>query len=526
MKLNNQNIVKATTEVQDFFESVGVSKKDQIKINLIIEESLLRFQEHFGEDTDFIVKTRKWFSLPKVIIRVKGQPFDPLKNNPAILENSIFSDEILQNLLIYETAKTNYNYNYNNGYNEIITVSTKELKPLKIPGGLLTVIFFMAVACSFLVKLLPVEIQSFIVDACTPSLLNLIMNLIVAVMGPFVFIAVLSGILAIGNIDTLSNIGFKVIRRFFLLTAITSIIAAIVAQVFYPVLVFDFDVSFDSNSNQTVNLFSNIVPKNLFTPFTDGNVLQIIFIAVAAGICIILIGETLPELKKLINELKSLIFKMMDLVSKIMLATIFLSVFQTLTTQDFNSIISVWQIIAVNYITFVIICGLMLLNIAVKYKVDIKNFFKNFSEVFLIAFSTGSTTVVMSKNMNIAVKKFNIEEKFCSFWIPLSHAICTPTKAAALVICIFYGAAVSDNLITVMQLLITLFLAIQLSVAVPPGPGGLLPIYIMMFQQMNLPLDAIGSLMIVEVFTVNLAAAVVMITKNCELIDISHQVNF
>ena len=187
MKLSNENLDKTTAEVQNFFENVGVSKKDQIKINLIIEESLLRFQKHFGEDTSFKLDIRKWFSIPKVVIRVKGQPFDPLQDDSANLEDSIFKGEVLQNLLTYETIRTTYNYK--NGYNELAIVSTKERKFPKIPGGLLTVSFFMAVVCSFLVKLLPAEIQSFIVDVCTPSLLNLIMSLIIAVMGPFTFIA-------------------------------------------------------------------------------------------------------------------------------------------------------------------------------------------------------------------------------------------------------------------------------------------------------------------------------------------------
>lgn len=239
-----------------------------------------------------------------------------------------------------------------------------------------------------------------------------------------------------------------------------------------------------------------------------------------------MVGETLSELKKIISELKYLIFKMMDVASKIMLGTIFLSVFRTLTTQDFNSILSVWQIIAVNYITFAIICGLMLLNIALKYKTNIKNFFNKLSEVLLIAFSTGSTTVVMSQNMKVAIQDFKINEKFCIFWIPLSHTLCTPTKSAALVICVIYGAAVSGNAITIGELLLTLFIALQLSISVPPGPGGSLPVYIMMLGQMNLPLDAVGALMIAEVFTVNLSALVVMITKDCELIDISRQVKF
>ena len=254
--------------------------------------------------------------------------------------------------------------------------------------------------------------------------------------------------------------------------------------------------------------------------------MQIVLISIVIGVTIILIGDSVPFLKKSVSELKILIFKIMDAISKIMIATIFLSVFQTLTTSSLNSIFGIWQIVAINYITFVIICGVMLINIYIRYKVNIREFFQTLSKVLITALSTGSTTVVMMNNLDVAVKKFKIHEKFCSFWIPLSHALCTPTKAAALVIAVFYSANVYESLISVVALVITLFLALQLSFASPPGPGGMMPIYIMMLSQLNLPVDTVGALMMADVFIVNLSAAVVMITKDCELIEIAHKMNY
>jgi Na+/H+-dicarboxylate symporter len=108
-------------------------------------------------------------------------------------------------------------------------------------------------------------------------------------------------------------------------------------------------------------------------------------------------------------ESKQLWFKIMDAVSTAMLLTIFLCVFKTLTTNSLEEIFSIWKIIAINYITFAIISGVMLFNIYIRYKIKITEFFNKLSEVFLTVLSTGSTTIVMSKNIEIASKEFKIE---------------------------------------------------------------------------------------------------------------------
>lgn len=59
MKLSNKNIATVIENIENFFDAVKVSKKDKLKLCLILEESLLRYQEKFGEDCEFKIITRK-----------------------------------------------------------------------------------------------------------------------------------------------------------------------------------------------------------------------------------------------------------------------------------------------------------------------------------------------------------------------------------------------------------------------------------------------------------------------------------
>lgn len=81
MKLTNNNIAETIEEIEEFFESLNVPRKDKIRLSLLIEEALLRYQEKFGEDKEFKLVTRKWLGTPKVLIKIKGFPYNPIEDN-------------------------------------------------------------------------------------------------------------------------------------------------------------------------------------------------------------------------------------------------------------------------------------------------------------------------------------------------------------------------------------------------------------------------------------------------------------
>lgn len=177
MELSNKNIGAVIDDIRAFFENSKVPRKDVIKICLVVEESLLRYQEKFGSAHEFNIYKKKWFSAPKIIICVKGEPFSPLKNDSN--DDTLFSNEAMQRLLNLNEAKTIYRYE--NGCNELISYSTKEQKPLKIPGGSITVAIILAIIFSFIVGYFPQEIQGIFAEKIITPLLSTLMKLIVTV---------------------------------------------------------------------------------------------------------------------------------------------------------------------------------------------------------------------------------------------------------------------------------------------------------------------------------------------------------
>ena len=113
MKLSNENIGETVDEIVEFFRESKVSKKDLQKIGLLVEEVLLRYQEKFGEEQEFTLKSNKWFGAPKITIKLTGENYDPLLNPQNDFE--VLFEKVMNKLLNYETAGIVYEYKYDRG---------------------------------------------------------------------------------------------------------------------------------------------------------------------------------------------------------------------------------------------------------------------------------------------------------------------------------------------------------------------------------------------------------------------------
>ena len=522
MKLTNENINVTVEDIRKFFEQADVSTRDRTKINLLVEEALLRCSEHFGAEKNFELKMRKWFGTPKVLIKIRGEAFNPLETPDDDDDDDDMTATVMQNLLQYESAGATYRYQ--NGSNEINVFSTKERKPLKIPGGNITIAILLAFAAAFVVGQLPQFVQDFIVQDLSVPLLKTLMGLIVAVTIPTIFVSVVSSMCIMEDISTLNDIGFKVIRRFIAKMLIVIAVAICSCSMFFPV------ISTEGSGNvfvgQIIEMLLGAVPNDMFKPFVEGNVLQIVLIAFMVGVGIVILDKRVANVKELVNESKILLLRIMELVLKVIPLTIFLSIFKTLMTTSVDEFANVWKLVAASYITYIGVGLCMLAYLKVKYKLDIADFFRKNAPVFIIATTTASGSASMMANFDVCKKNMKLDPNLCDFWIPLSHTLFSPGSVNTLVTCAFMGAMMSNATISLAQLVIIAFLAIQLAIVTPKVYGGSIATFTILLAHLGFTQDAIGPLMIADVFVVNLSSLFGIVMRNCEIYDLSHQVKF
>ncbi|MBO4401643.1 MAG: cation:dicarboxylase symporter family transporter [Selenomonadaceae bacterium] len=520
MKLSNQNIDAAMLDIEKFFDESGVAQKDRLQLCLVLEESLLRWQEKLGagENFNFEVYTNNWLNSPKVIIRVRGDAFNPLK-----AEDSIIPASVMRNLLNYEGTGTIYRYE--NGVNEITAFTRRERKPIKIPGGSVTISILLAFAVAVPVRFfLPPDAQKFFLESIITPTFQMIMSLILAVNLPLIFISIVSSVCVMEDISTLSEIGTKIVRRF--LEMMLLIISATIffSVLLFPVLTLQNDA--DSSIVSVADLLATLIPTNIFAAFAEGNVLQVVTIAILLSACMIILGDKVSTLKVCVNEAKILLFKMMELVLKLLPLAIFFIELKLILTVTAAEIFEVWRIVAACCATYLVVTGILLARLALKYKVSVVDFLRKISPVLIIAFMVLSGSASMAKNFEICKNDLKLNEKLCDFWIPLSHSLLAPGTVATLVAYAFFAADFSHATLSVSQILMLAFLAIQLSIFSPKVNGGIVAVITLLLNHFGFSLDAIGLIMVADAVVVNASSVFGMLVRDCELYDVSHEINF
>lgn len=521
MELSNENIAKTVADIQNFFEESKVSRRDVLKICLVVEEALIRWQERFGAEHKFKVYMRKWFSAPKVVIRLADEPFNPLKNDLAD-DEAIFSNEVMKNLLHYDEAKTIYRYE--NGCNELISYSTKEQKPLKIPGGSITLAIILAIIFSFIVGYFPQEIQGIFAEKIVTPLLSTLMKLIITVTVFMIFFSIVSGICAIEDVTMLSNIGTTVVGRFFLIDVLIVVVTFLIGALFFPVMIIlDKNIT---DVGQIAELLLSIIPTNILEAFLNGKVLQVTIMAFVVGICIIKIANQVSSVKTLLSELNLLIFKIVESVFSVIPFVIFLCILQAVLTSNLADFLKVWKIVVAELIIYAIIILFMIIRLYLKTKVSVPDFLKKIFPAAMISLTSGSSVASLPKSLEISKESLHIGEKFCNFWIPLSLVLFSPSKIIQLTIAGFYVMSATGEELSVFEMFIIAFLSIQLSFSSPNAAGGIVASFTLLLTELGLPVEYVGTLMIADVMTGNFFTGLNVLIRQCELMLVSHKMGF
>ncbi len=524
MNLTNQNINDAIEEVQQFFESLDVAHKDKIRVTLLLEEALLRYQEKFGEEHEFKLVIRKWFGTPRVLIKIKGVPYNPMDDKD---ETQIFSDMMMKNLMSYE--HTGIVYRYENGCNEIRAFSKKEIKKLKIPGGSTTIAIFLAIICAMAAGNFSEPTQHFIVESFVTPVLDALFGVIIAVNIPMIFISIVASICAIENVTVLNEISSKILIRFLAILSSTVLSSILVCSIFFQVVNLDFGGSSLSGDlegfKQIFDLILSMIPQNIVAPFYERKILQIVVLAVLTGICVTILGDKVRGFKTLIMDLKEIIFEMVMIVFKVIPAIVFLCIFKTALLYSISQIFIVWKLILAEYILFIILSFLPLLKISITHGVNILDFLKKIQPAILISFTTGSGSAAMPKNIEILQERIKIQKTLCDFYIPISHALCPTAMLIGFCTATFFAADFSGVQLTISQVFIIGFLAIQFAISASSGNGGMVAMLGLMLMQLNISLDAIGTIMVADIFVINISGIVSLIVRDCDLLDLSYQLN-
>ena len=504
--LTNENIAAAVEEVENFAAASRVEPKEVVRIRLAVEEALLNYRSTMGEDAVFSLLCVRRLGRLRVELHIPGLRYDPF-----VVEDE--GDELLRGILSGMGIAPIWRYK--NGVN-LVTFMPRRRRPSQIKCLVASVV--LAVLCGLLCSLLPEGARSFLSVQIVSPVFDTFMGLLSAIAGPMVFLSVVWGVCSIGDAATLSKIGKRMVLRFLVMSFVLTVLAGAAMVPFFP-LAGSGGSSFDVS--QLLQMVLDIVPGNFFTPFTEANPLQIIFVAVVIGLAILVLGAKVSTVTAFVEQSNAVIQLIMEAVSGLIPFFVFGSIFNMILSGNVSTRLQSSKLLPIMLLGHVLVCAVYLLLVCIRKRVSLPVFMKKVAPTFLIGLSTASSAAAYATNVECCEKKLGIDRQIINFGVPLGQVVFMPGAAviflaAGLCMAEVYGVPISPT-----WLVSALIITVVLAVAAPPVPGGGLTCYTMLFLQLNIPAEAVAITIALNVILEFFGTAVNLFCLQAELVELA-----
>jgi len=256
-------------------------------------------------------------------------------------------------------------------------------------------------------------------------------NAIQMLVVPLVLFSLVVGTCDMGDVTKMGRVGVKTLALYLGSTALAIVISLTIGSIIQPGVGFNLSAYSEAIANYkpgtptpVVDVLIGIVPKNPVKALVNGDMLQIIFIALLMGVAISLMGDKVAGVKKFFIEMNELTLKLVFMVMNMAPIGVFCLAANTFANMGFAAFkpLALYMIAAFTalfahaFVSYGAMIGLWV-------RVSPLRFLKNYADVIPVAFSTASSNAAMPVAMKAIVEKCGVDESISSFTIPLGTTV-------------------------------------------------------------------------------------------------------
>lgn len=472
-------IDECSDKVRQYSSSLKLSGKDIQKYAISVEEILLDSLES-GDCDKFRLSTGKRFFKNCITLEIFGKQKNVFQKKQT---GSLFGDSILKNLGL----SPEYYYSENTNTYQF-RISDKSVNPITK----LAIAVVLAVVVGLAGNLFaPASFIDGINNNFLTPLHNTFLNMLGCIAGPMIFLSVAWGIYGIGDAATLKKVGKKLLRGY-----VGSVFASTIIFSLFFLLFFGLKLSSKntgvSELSSVLNMLLGIIPKNIFSPFTEGNTLQIIFLAIVIGIALLFLGKKTTAVTVAVEQINLIVQYLIELISKLVPYFIFVVLVELIWSDSLSSITGTGKYFITAFLSSIVLGILLLLISSIRMKTNPVLLAKKGLSTFIIALTTASSAAAFNTNINACRNRYGISDSISSFGVPLGMVAFKPATAITYVATATFFAYTYKVEISFTWVLMMIFSAAILAIATPPIPGGSMTAYTVLFSQLGIPMQAIA----------------------------------
>ena len=420
-------------ELSEALKSQRATEKEIRQTLLLLEEITVKFSMCMPDAPVTAEISRRYGTL-RVRLSAVGEEHNPILETQDWAAGS----EDYYRTLILRAHKQLLSYQRVEGRNVVtIQVHTDEKKYVRrsliaLIGGLVLGLLLYDIAPEAAAQWIDRNIFSLIQE--------IFMNAMAIMVVPAVFCAVVDNITSLSSLSDAGRMGGRAIRLYSLTTVVAIAVGFVIAVPVFGHLVPEATALGEADSvlfeNPNLREFIlSIVPQNLVEPIIGSNMVQVLFLAVVAGIAVGILGDKAEPLRKLIGALDQLFQTAIALIALVVPLLTFVSIASLVMLRGFRPLPVILLLFLVEIVGCLIMFAFYNLMVGTFGRVSPLPYAKKVSRFFSRVNPQASSGEYLPKVVGLCTGRLGVSERVASFSAALGASVNMDGSAIHMVVC-------------------------------------------------------------------------------------------
>ena len=257
-------------------------------------------------------------------------------------------------------------------------------------------------------------------------------KLIKMVIGPIIFCTVVTGIAGMQDMKKVGRVGGKALLYFEIVSTFALVIGLFATHILRPGAGFNVDVaSLDgkavasyaakAHGQSTVEFLMHIIPDTISSAFAQGEILQILLVALLFGSVLATLGERGRVVTDFIEGVSGVLFGIVKIITKLAPLGAFGAMAFTIGKYGVGSLVPLLKLIGTFYLTSVLFVVIVLGTIARFVGFNIFRFVGYIKEELLIVLGTSSSEAALPQLMQ-KLEKLGCSRSVVGLVVPTGYS--------------------------------------------------------------------------------------------------------
>ena len=344
---------------------------------------------------------------------------------------------------------------------------------------------------------------------------TLFLNLLQLIAVPLILASLIVGVASLGDLEQLSRIGGKTLGIYVLTTTVALVVGLVLVnsiepgstvpqemraqleQTYQGDIEESMDVAEEAEGRGPLQPLVDMVPSNFFESASDnGNMLQVVFVAIFFGIGLMLLPkEDARPLLNIFESLFELIIKAVELIMLTAPVGVFGLLADAITSiaagspTDLASLLGALGLYSLTVVIglAVMVFGVYPLFMSLFTSISIPDYFRAIAPAQLVAFSTSSSGATLPVTMEVSEKNLGVSEEVSSFALPLGATINMDGTALYQAVSAVFIAQVLGISLAFTQQLNIILIAVLASIGTAAVPSAGIVMLVAILESIGVP---------------------------------------